>query len=159
MDCPHMTYEGNCSVTGVTTIPTQETCRACRGTGEIGINEVTVLYAIQTLEQEKTPIPEYLRPYVMVSGKRAEQIELDLKKGPGSLLKSWISWFITKPPDCTCDDRAELMNLWGKKECRRRLREILSWLRESALDNDIHYNEFVVTMIVKAAITLSRGKP
>jgi len=159
MECPHMTYEGFCNVTSIQTEPTQETCRACKSLG-VGINQVTVLYAIETLDKKGESIPEFLQPYVLKGRHDLPSFApLDLSKGPGTLLKQWISWFITKPVDCTCDDRAELMNLWGKKKCKQEIRTILNWLRESALDNNVRYSEFVVSTIVKAAIILSRGKP
>lgn len=158
-DCPHLTENNTCCVTSITTTPTQETCRACKALG-VGINQVTVLYAIETLDKQGHLIPQFLQPYVLKERHDLPSfVSLDLTQGPGTLLKQWINWFITKPPDCTCDDRAELMNLWGKKKCKEEIRTILGWLRESALDNNIRYNEFVVSCIVKAAIFLSKGKP
>jgi len=41
------------------------------------------------------------------------------------------------------------MNAWGPKRCLEELPTILSWLRESALDNNYPYSEFAISAIVK----------
>ena len=41
------------------------------------------------------------------------------------------------------------MDLWGYERCLQELPTILSWLRESALDNNYPYSEFVIGTVVK----------
>jgi hypothetical protein len=153
-----------CAVTGTVTTPTQEICRACTKVGR-GINQVTVLYAIQTLQEYNDPVPKYLTEYIQkvsldeqkTQGNPSTQDSI-LSSGPGTVLTNLLSWFITKPPNCSCSDRAELMNLWGPEGCKENFRTILGWLRESALDNNYPYNEIAVTALVKLCISISARK-
>lgn len=138
-----------CTATGHEFTPREDICRACRNTSRgIGINEVTILEASKALQDRNLPVPSYLR----ITG-------LDLEHGPGTNLKRVLSWFVTKPPGCPCDDRAVMMNLWGRKGCYENYSTILSWLRESALDNNIRYSEFVIDKLVKGVIYFSRERP
>src|SRR5690349_14788421 len=124
--CKFLNQFEECESTTHLFIPTPETCRACMKTQRgPGINEVTVLKSIEALQQEGLAVPDYLL-------KAAGPSPVLLTRGPGTTLSSFLSWFVTKPPNCACDDRAALMNLWGKKECMKQLPTILSWLRESA---------------------------
>lgn len=146
MQCKHL-IDTTCYATGHPTQPTPEICRGCCRTNHgVGINEVTVLYTIQTLEEDNEPVPEYLHDYIK---------NPDLSHGPGTALKSILSWFVTQPPNCNCADRAELMNLWGVKGCKENISTIYGWLRESALDNNIQYSEFLIAPLVKLAIKVS----
>lgn len=47
------------------------------------------------------------------------------------------------------------MNAWGKERCLKELPTILSWLRESALDNGYPYSEYVISAVVKNIIKRS----
>jgi hypothetical protein len=69
--------------------------------------------------------------------------------GPGTTLARTISWFVRKPQDCNCADRVDLMNSWGKERCQQELPTILSWLRESALDNGYPYSERVIALVLR----------
>lgn len=111
------------------------------------MNEVTILHSIQGCVERKEPIP----PYLNVNN-------LDLSHGPGTNLKKVLSWFITKPEGCPCDDRAVIMNMWGRSGCQQNIPTILGWLRESALDNDVWFNEFVVASLVKTIIFFSKER-
>lgn len=77
------------------------------------------------------------------------------ERGVGTRLANTIEWFLTKPPGCHCADRAEIMNMWGPDRCKQEMKTILSWLRESALDNDIPYSEFVCHALVRSVIAIS----
>lgn len=101
---------------------TPEDCRACqRCSKPMDINEVTT--ALAGIEQSD--------------------------EGPGTTLKKLISWFVDQPANCACPSRIAVMNAWGKERCREETRTILSWLRESAYDNDLPYSEYLITTIVK----------
>lgn len=76
--------------------------------------------------------------------------------GTGSRLASLIEWFVSRPPNCSCGDRVEIMNMWGPKGCADNRATILSWLRESALDNGLPYSEFVIGRIVDVVIKASQ---
>lgn len=69
--------------------------------------------------------------------------------GPGTTLHTLITWFVPQPVGCQCPNRVNVMNSWGKERCLQELPTILSWLRESALDNDIPYSEYVISVVVK----------
>lgn len=76
--------------------------------------------------------------------------------GPGTTLENLISWFVRKPPNCSCPDRVDVMNAWGAERCLKELPTILSWLRESALDNNIPYSERVISVVVKTMLKMYR---
>jgi hypothetical protein len=69
--------------------------------------------------------------------------------GPGTKLHKLITWFIPQPKGCDCPNRVKVMDLWGYERCLQELPTILSWLRESALDNNYPYSEFVIGTVVK----------
>lgn len=73
-------------------------------------------------------------------------------EGVGSTLHKLITWFIPQPANCSCPNRVAIMNAWGKERCLEELPTILSWLRESALDNGYPYSEFVISAVVKNII-------
>lgn len=77
-------------------------------------------------------------------------------EGPGTTLHNIITWFIPQPPGCSCPNRVALMNAWGKERCLKELPTILSWLRESALDNNYPYSEYVISAVVKTILTTSK---
>ena len=70
-------------------------------------------------------------------------------EGPGTTLHKIITWFIPKPEGCDCANRVLVMNSFGYQRCLQELPTILSWLRESALDNNIPYSEYVIATVVK----------
>ncbi len=143
--CPHL-VDDTCYVTSHPTEPSPEICMACTRLGR-GINEVTVLHTIETLMHSGEEVPQYLTDYIK---------NPDLSHGPGTSLKNFLSWFITQPPNCSCNDRAKLMNLWGKKKCLEEFSTIMGWLRESALDSGIRYSEIVLSYSVKTIIRMSK---
>ena len=79
----------------------------------------------------------------------------DSNEGPGTTLHKLITWFIPQPKSCGCSNRVKIMNKFGYKRCLEELPTILSWLRESALDNNYPYSEFVISAVVKTM--LQRG--
>jgi hypothetical protein len=158
VECPNLltnpdTQLQSCSIVesicNIQHLPTASNCQACtRCTHPQKVNEVTVGISIQLL-QEQGQEYEYLLP----------ALSIDTLQGPGTTLKKMLSWFITKPPNCSCSDRAELMDVWGPDKCKENIRTILGWLRESALDNNYPYSEFLIKYMIELAISLSRLSP
>ena len=137
------------SISGLQHLPTTRNCQACsRCTHPQKTNEVTVGISIEILKEQGQEY-EHLLP----------ALSIDTLQGPGTMLKKMLSWFITKPPNCSCGDRAELMDVWGPDKCHENMRQILGWLRESALDNGYPYSEFLIKYMVELAISLSRLSP
>ena len=124
--CPHITFDNICGLASwiadkECTI-TPEICRACvRCDNPQDINEVVLSLAGV---KEST-------------------------NGPGTTLHNTITWFVAQPAGCSCGNRVDIMNAWGKERCLQELPTILSWLRESALDNNIPYSEYVISIVVK----------
>lgn len=54
--------------------------------------------------------------------------------GPGSHLRILIKekGYEVKHQGCGCNDKAAKMDLWGPRQCRKNIDEIVSWLEESA---------------------------
>jgi len=157
VECPNLITDAeqvvSCSIIesicGIKHLPTTSNCQACtRCSHPQKTNEVTVGISIQLL-QEQGQEYEHLLP----------ALSIDTLQGPGTVLKKMLSWFITKPPNCSCSDRAELMDVWGPDKCKENLRTILGWLRESALDNGYPYSEFLIKYMIELAISLSRLSP
>lgn len=77
-------------------------------------------------------------------------------RGPGTTLHSLITWFIPKPENCDCANRVDVMNAWGYERCQQEFKTILGWLRESALDNNYGYSEFVIAAVLKTVLFYHR---
>lgn len=50
------------------------------------------------------------------------------------------------------------MNAWGAEGCRREFKLILAWLRESALDNNYPYSEFLVAAVLRIVLSMHDNK-
>ncbi len=128
MTCPRL-VDNQCLLAswlaGNECLTTPEDCRACdRCTKPRDINEVVL--SLAGIEESS--------------------------EGPGTTLHKIITWFIPKPEGCDCANRVLVMNAWKKERCLQELPTILSWLRESALDNNIPYSEYVIAAVVKNII-------
>ena len=141
-ECSVMTGLGNVSIS-----PTPEECAACRRSSKpMTINEITICSTVIKLKSAGLEVP----------GTLEASCTSQPHSGPGTVLKYLISWFVTKPLNCACEDRADIMNAWGVEGCNQNIPQILGWLRESALDNNIRYSEFWIACMVRLAITLAR---
>jgi hypothetical protein len=79
--------------------------------------------------------------------------------GPGSELKSLLSWVFEVPSStCKCNEREQLMNIWGPVGCRNNMETILIWLKESAINNGIPYSETATKGLVLFAILRASSK-
>lgn len=132
MTCPQLTSDGICEIISTLAYPfiyrpTPEDCKACKRCNKPqSINEVTRSLADVVLLRNGYPS---LNPF----------------KGPGTRLAYTISWFKRSPPNCNCGDRAAIMDAWDVNRCIENKSIILAWLRESALDADIPYSEYVIS--------------
>lgn len=131
-ECPHLTPDNVCEIVSSLAYPylyspQESDCKACsRCTRSQEINEITKALSDVVLIQNNLP-------------------PLNPHKGPGTRLSYAISWFIAAPPNCNCSNRIETMDLWGLERCIENKSIILSWLRESALDANIPYSEYVIS--------------
>ena len=92
---------------------------------------------------------------ITISLARAYDKTIPPEKGKvGSNLKTMFSWFIEQPANCSCSNRAAVMDVWGVDKCIEYQSTILSWLRESALDNNYPYNDFVVSSLLRSYLLL-----
>lgn len=118
--------------------PSQETCQACsRCSSPQRVNEVTRAVADNLRKDSHLP-----KLY-------------SVGNGPGSILSSWLEWFITADPECDCENRAQIMDAWGPDGCRRNVNLIIHWLRSSASIKGIPFNSFVAQHMVGLAIKMS----
>lgn len=128
IQCPHLEDDICGLASWLVDHPTKTTpeiCRACRRCDKPqNINEVTL--SLANIEQAD--------------------------EGPGTTLHKLITWFIPQPEGCSCANRVAVMNAWGRERCLAELPTILSWLRESALDNDYPYSEYVISTVVKTIL-------
>lgn len=121
-----------------------ETCRKCNHTKEDfkraehlelhkdgGINDFTIY--------QSTLLGVHLRPDL-------------IGKGPGTVLKTVISWFVETPPGCECEHRSKIMDLWGYEGCKHNEKTIRSWLRESARIHAKFVPDVVITSILKGIL-------
>jgi len=149
MDCKHYSH-GCCALakelSGDLVPVTDTVCRACtRTSSPKKMNEVIKIHTFT---------------YCLDQGILLKDIQDELKipspeKGPGTVLKKMISWFIEQPPDCGCDNRVTVMNLWGQEKCVENKKIILHWLRESAMMNDINIGEFAISFYLNIALFIS----
>jgi len=89
--------------------------------------------------------------------KRGKNCILD---GPGTELTKILSYlYITKVENCGCGIHAEQMNLWGAKECRVRLDEITTWMKEACDTKKWKWiwNEYAARSLILMACDLSDG--
>jgi hypothetical protein len=84
---------------------------------------------------------------------------LALSQGPGTQLKSMLSWFGFKPtPGCLCNKRARHMDRMGCDWCEKNLDTIVGWLREehTRQRSFIPFVDAVVRRVVLTAIRKAR---
>ena len=65
---------------------------------------------------------------------------------------------IEASPNCSCNARANFMNVQGCDWCEQNLDEIVTWLREEANARGLPFFQYGATLIVKRAIKLARKK-
>lgn len=142
--CPHLHTSPHqppfCNVIHAATnyyySPSPETCKGCsRAIKPQQLNEITQM--IITDIQVRNNIIS--KPY-------------DFHR-PGTRLRNSLDWFIAIPQNCNCGDRRETMDEWGVSICWENYSDILAWLRESALDNNIEdYSEFFIASLLSTLL-------
>ena len=79
------------------------------------------------------------------------------EEGPGAELKKLLSLIgLSASPDCSCNQRAAQMNLWGPDACEQRIDEIVGWLREEAKNRGLPFIDAAGRMLVRRAIANAR---
>jgi len=79
--------------------------------------------------------------------------------GPGSELKALLRQVgIVASQTCSCNARAAQMDVWGERECLKRIPEICGWLKEEAEKRDLWFFPPAGAALILAAISLSALK-
>jgi hypothetical protein len=79
--------------------------------------------------------------------------------GPGTILSSLLSSIgIKSTPNCTCRQRAIIMNENGPDWCEQNIDTIIGWLKEEATKRKLPFIETVARLFVNRAIKISRQK-
>lgn len=153
MICKHL-VNGTCSVVyslcSINQETTETTCVACRNTDNpMGENIVTCGLAILAIRKNGKNIKDYPEVHRLLQSK--------VPTGPGTELKKLISWFyVPDDSSCKCNDRIAKMDKWGPDGCEERMDTIVRWLKHSAATHNVPFQETVVRMIVKRAISNAR---
>lgn len=79
--------------------------------------------------------------------------------GPGTELKALLKLIgITASPNCKCNARANIMDVWGCDVCETKIDEIVGWLKEEAQNRKLPFVETAAKLLVKRAIKNARKK-
>lgn len=77
--------------------------------------------------------------------------------GPGTELKKLLKRFgIVAKPSCSCNGRAQEMDMYGCDWCEQNMARIVGWLREEAARRKLPFADFVGRTLVKVAIARAR---
>lgn len=80
-------------------------------------------------------------------------------EGPGTELKKILAKFgIVATENCSCNKRAQIMDLNGPQWCRDNMESILEWLQEEAVKRKKLFVKFAVKQIVLLAIRRAEKK-
>lgn len=153
MTCPnlHGEYCGVVSdLCGLQRRTAASTCDACRRTNTPqGKNLVTCGLAILAIRESGKRVEDFPEVYQLLLSK--------VPTGPGDELKKLISWlYVPDDSSCKCNDRIAKMNKWGPDGCEERMDTIVRWLKHSAATHNIPFQETVVRMLIKRAISNAR---
>lgn len=79
--------------------------------------------------------------------------------GPGTELKKLLKLIGIQPtPNCSCNQKAVMMNNWGPDICEQKTDVIVGWLKEEAEKRKLPFIETIAKMIIKKAIKKARLK-
>lgn len=133
-------------------VPTLSQCEYCTNvaTPSQGINRVTLSIAVKNADASA-------RQKMLKENTGILTVHSVETSGPGTELKKLISWFFV-PDDssCKCNDRIAKMNKWGPDGCEERMDTIVRWLKHSAATHNVPFQETVVRMLIKRAISNAR---
>lgn len=89
--------------------------------------------------------------------KRAIAQAVPTNGGPGTELKKLLKRFgIVASPTCSCNNRAQEMDMYGCDWCEQNMTKIVSWLRGEASKRKLPFADFVGRTLVKLAIAKAR---
>lgn len=84
---------------------------------------------------------------------------LFVENGPGTELKKLLKLIgITATPNCSCNQKAVMMNNWGADVCEQKIDTIVDWLKEEADKRKLPFIQTIAKMIVNKAIKNARKK-
>lgn len=155
MTCEHLngTY---CQVAtqlcGMSCETTNESCNACMSQSRPKQeNIVTLGLSVVAIRQNGKQLSNFPEIH------KAIRSSLPSSRGPGTELKKLISWFyVPDDSSCKCNDRIAKMNKWGPDGCEERMDTIIRWLKHSAATHNVPFQETVVRMLIKRAISNAR---
>lgn len=79
--------------------------------------------------------------------------------GPGTELKKiLLSIGILSNSKCSCNKRAEQMNVWGCDKCIQNIEKIVDWLQQEASKRRIIFFRFMGKLLVYLAVKRARKK-
>lgn len=109
-----------------------------------------------------SPVQEALQAaYVPTSGDLAAltMTEAAPDHGPGTELKLMLGMIgIVATPGCSCNARADYMNVKGSDWCEQNIDEVVAWLREEANSRGLPFFQYGARKIVQRAIRMARKK-
>lgn len=77
--------------------------------------------------------------------------------GAGTYLKKYLSRIgITATPTCSCNAKAQHMDVMGVKWCEDNVDLIVSWLKEEATNRNLPFVDLPARMLVKHAISSAK---
>lgn len=97
---------------------------------------------------------------VLDHAKKRKPIPPEIGDGVGTEIKKILSWFnIRSNPNCSCYQRAKMLNDKGVEWCAKNKDIILSWLEEEAKKRNLPFLRYPVKKIINLAIHRARKKP
>ena len=80
-------------------------------------------------------------------------------RGAGGELKKMLKMLgIKSTPNCSCNRRAEIMDLNGTEWCKNNKEQILGWLEEEAKKRKLPFIKFGAEQVVNLAISRAEKK-
>lgn len=80
-------------------------------------------------------------------------------RGAGGELKKMLKMLgIKSTPNCSCNKRAEIMDMKGTEWCKNNKSEILGWLEEEAKKRNLPFIRFGAEQVLNLAISRAEKK-
>ena len=87
----------------------------------------------------------------------SQQKSSNSKNGPGTQLKKILGLLNIKDTlGCSCSEKSQIMNYWGKKKCFENIDKIVDWLEKEAKKRKILFCKLLAKSIVAIAIWSSK---
>ena len=93
------------------------------------------------------------------SAPKRKTIAPEIGYGVGTELKKILSWFNIKAnPNCSCYQRAKILNEKGPDWCRENISTIISWLQEESKKRNLPFFPYIAKKIIFLAIHRAEKK-